>query len=141
MDRFPKKPCKFCGGTGHFPYACFNNPKRKENMAKTPKPRTPIKQNKPLKQFGKVAKQWVLTRKTWIRQNPPPIEGVYWQCYLGISPDCPGRLDIKLLTLDHVISRSRDPSKRFDLDNLKPCCWWCNTVKGSRTVDQVKGLR
>lgn len=138
MDRFPKRPCKYCGDRGHFPYACYKNPKRKVAVRKLKQPRKPIKQNKPLRQHGKVSKQWALTRATWIRKNPPPIEGKYWQCYLRIAPECPGLLTEKLLTLDHVISRSRDPSKRFDLSNLKPACWWCNTLKGSRSLEQIK---
>lgn len=140
MDRFPKKPCKFCGGTGHFSYACYKNPKRKTALAvRKPLQRStkPIKQNKPLKQFGKVAKQWAVTRATWIRKNPPPIEGKYWLCYLRISPQCPVRIELAQLTLDHVVSRSRDPSKRFSLDNLQPACWYCNTIKGSKSLDQV----
>lgn len=138
MDRFPKKECKYCGGRGHFPYACYKNPKRQEAATKPLKPRTPIKQKTKLRAHGKVSKQWVLTRATWIRKNPPPIDATYWECYLRISSQCPVRLDLPLLTLDHVISRSRDPSKRFDLSNLQPCCWWCNTEKGSKSLDQVK---
>jgi 5-methylcytosine-specific restriction endonuclease McrA len=125
MDRFPKKPCKWCGSRGHFPYQCFKHPKK---QAERPK----------LKKRGKYAKQWDMTRKTWIRKNPPPINDKYWECYLRISPKCPGQIDISMLTLDHVVSRSRDPSKRFDIDNLKPACWWCNMLKGSRDVEQVK---
>jgi 5-methylcytosine-specific restriction endonuclease McrA len=153
MDRFPKKPCKYCGGRGHFPYACYKNPKHKAAAKKPLVPRAPIKRKTKLRVHGKVSKQWVLARETWIRKNPAPIQGLYWQCYLGISPDCPRLLydpsnkpdDDQLehskaqpLTLDHVVSRSRDPSKRFDQSNLKPCCWWCNTLKGSRSLEQVK---
>lgn len=157
MDRYPKKPCKYCGGMGHFPYSCYKNPKRKDTAGKRAKPlqasRKPIKQNKPLRQHGKVAKQWDLTRHTWLRKNPPPIAGKYWECYLRINPQCPRLLysldnkpdddEIRAtgalpITLDHVISRSRDPSKRYDLDNLRPACWWCNTDKGSKSVDQVR---
>jgi 5-methylcytosine-specific restriction endonuclease McrA len=125
MDRFPKKACKYCGNRGHFPYACYKNPK---NQAGRPK----------LKKAGKYAKQWIVTRNTWIRKNPPPIDGKYWLCYLRISPLCPGQIDASMLTLDHVVSRSRDPSKRFSMDNLQPCCWHCNTLKGSKDLEEVR---
>ena len=133
IDRFPKKKCKFCGDPTpkHFPYACPVNPKvdlkRKVGLKRTP-----------IKKIGKTTKQWFMTRATWIRKNPPPIEGKYWECYLRIHPYCPGRVDLEHLTLDHVVSRSRDPSLRFNLDNLRPACKWCNTEKGSKALDYVK---
>lgn len=125
LDRYPKKPCKYCGKLGHYPYQCFKNPKKN------------IKQNG-LKQNGKYAKQWTKTRDTWIRQNPPPIDGRYWECYLRIHEWCPVRLDIKTLTVDHVVARTRDPSLRFDQSNLRPACWYCNDKKGSKSLEQVR---
>lgn len=128
MDRYPKKPCKHCGLMGHFPYACRLNPKRAIKQLK----------RSPLNKIGKTTKQWFITRATWIRKNPPPIEGRYWECYLRIHPWCPVRIDIEHLTLDHVVSRTRDASKRFAQDNLKPACIHCNGMKGSRSLDDVK---
>lgn len=133
IDRFPKKPCKFCHNPkpNHFPYACPVNPKvalkRKVGMKRTP-----------IKKVGKQTKQWFLTRATWIKKHPPTVEGKYWICYLQIHPWCPVRLDIEHLTLDHVVSRSKDPSKRFAADNLKPACIYCNNQKGSKSLDQIK---
>lgn len=128
MDRTPKKPCKHCGLMGHFAYACFQNPKRALKQLK----------RSPINKVGKQTKQWFVTRASWIRHNPPPIEGKYWMCYLRIHPWCPGRIDVAHLTLDHVVSRTRDPSKRFSPDNLKPACIYCNGEKGSKSLDQVK---
>lgn len=110
---------------GHFPYQCYTNPRKALK-------RTPIKK------VGKQTKQWLITRATWIKKNPPPIEGKYWICYLKIHPWCPIRLDVTHLTLDHVVSRSRDVKLRFNLDNLKPACTYCNNQKGSRSLDKVK---
>lgn len=138
LDNFPKKPCRHCGLTGHFPYQCFANPKKAIK-------RTELRRStKPIKKVGKNTKQWFKTRATWIRKNPPPIEGQYWECYLQIHEWCPVRIDIHKLTLDHVVSRSRDPSLRFNLENLKPACMYCNTEKGSRSYETVmaaKGTR
>lgn len=141
MDRTPKKPCKHCGLMGHFSYACYQNPKRAIKALKRSAAikRTPLKRSsKPINKIGKTTKQWYITRATWIRKNPPPIEGKYWECYLHIHPWCPGRIDVAHLTLDHVVSRSRDPSLRFNLDNLKPACMACNEMKGSRSLEQVR---
>lgn len=128
MDRTPKKPCKHCGLKGHFSYACYQNPKRTLKQLK----------RSPINKVGKQTKQWLVTRASWIRHNPPPIEGKYWMCYLRIHPWCPGRIDIAHLTLDHVVSRTRDVKLRFNLDNLKPACIYCNGEKGSKSLDQVK---
>lgn len=141
LDRFPKKPCKFCHNPQpkHFPYQCPANPKvalkRKVGMKRTP-----------LKKIGKQTKQWFITRATWIRKNPPDANG-YWYCYLGIHPWCPHKLtadkdlvtrDVGMLTLDHVVARTRDPGQVFTQDNLMPACGYCNEMKGSRSLDQVK---
>jgi 5-methylcytosine-specific restriction endonuclease McrA len=138
MDRFPKKPCRFCGLTGHFPYECRLNPKKiiKRN-APIRRSNKPLKRS-PLKKVGKQTKQWLITRATWIRRNPPPIEGRYWECYLRIHPWCPVRIDIEHLTLDHVVARTRDPSKRFNQANLRPACGYCNDMKGSQSLEQVR---
>jgi len=128
MDRQPKKPCKHCRMMGHFSYACYQNPKRALKAIK----------RSPINKVGKTTKQWHVTRATWIRKNPPPIDNLYWECYLKIHEWCPSRIDISHLTLDHVISRSRDPSLRFNLGNLRPCCIYCNEKKGSLSLDQVK---
>lgn len=135
LDRFPKKPCKFCHDPmpTHFPYQCLANPKvvlkRKVGLKRTP-----------LKKVGKQTKQWIITRSTWIRRNPPPIDGKYWICYLQIHEWCPVRIDVAHLTLDHVVSRTRDPSKSFTQANLKPACIYCNDKKGSRSLEEVKPL-
>lgn len=126
MDRFPKKPCKYCGGMGHFPYMCYKNPKNKKNRYSS------------LKAKGKYAKQWDKTRETWMRQNPPPIRGKFWECYLQIHEWCPRLIDESKLTLDHVVPRSKAPSLRFDQENLKPACIYCNNMKGSKSLEQVK---
>jgi 5-methylcytosine-specific restriction endonuclease McrA len=112
---------------GHFPYECRLNPKRKLKQLK----------RSPINKVGKQTKQWFITRATWIRKNPPPIEGTYWECYLRIHPWCPVRLDLAHLTLDHVVSRSADPSLRFNANNLKPACQYCNDMKGSRSLEQI----
>lgn len=132
IDRYPKKQCKFCGDPkpNHFPYACQKNPKvtarRSAGMKRTP-----------IKKVGKRTQQWFDARAKWINDNPPPIEGKYWLCYLKIHPWCPVRLDLKHLTLDHVISRSHDVTLRLDQDNLRPACEYCNNMKGSQSLDQV----
>lgn len=125
MDRTPKKPCKFCKRMGHYSYQCYANPKK-------------VLKRTPIKKHGKHAKQWLITRATWIRKNPPKLQGQFWECYLQIHPRCPKLVDIKHLTLDHIVSRSRDPSLRYTASNLRPSCMPCNELKGSRGLDELQ---
>lgn len=132
MDRRPKKQCKFCrkDSPDHFPYGCRLNPKviarQKAGMKRSP-----------IKKIGKRTQEWLDARSQWILDNPPPIEGIYWLCYLQVHPWCPVRLTRDILTLDHVVPRSRDQSRRLDFDNLRPACEYCNSLKGSRTLEQM----
>jgi 5-methylcytosine-specific restriction endonuclease McrA len=132
LDKFPKKICKFCRQQkpNHFPYLCPANPKvmarRKVGLKRTP-----------IKKVGKETKQWFITRATWIRKNPPDENG-FWYCYLRIHPWCPVRLDITILTVDHVVSRTRDSKLKFNQSNLRPACKYCNEMKGSKSLEQVK---
>lgn len=109
------KPCKLCGKLGHYPSQCFEE--------KTPKSKTK------LKQAGKYTRQWLLTRKSWFKKNPPNWAG-YYICYI-----CDKWLRPNNTTLDHVKSRSRHPELRFTLSNLRPCCYDCNAEKGSKDYE------
>lgn len=127
LKTYPTKPCRFCGGLGHWPYQCFQNPKRKA-----------------LKTSGKTNKQWLVTRRTYFKRNPPIMMPFpHYECYICgkwlIPPKSSGYYSPEIAeqlgeypTLDHVLSRSRHPELRFGQDNLKPCCWQCNTEKGSK---------
>ncbi len=137
LDRQPKKPCRVCGLMGHFPYECRLNPKKIiKRSGQIKRSTTPLKRTR-LNPVGKHTKQWLVTRATWIRHNPPPIDGQYWECYLRIHQWCPGRISLDNLTLDHVISRTRDPSLRYTASNLKPACMYCNEMKGSRNINEL----
>lgn len=81
--------------------------------------------------------KWSRTRKQWIIDHPEDFNG-FWYCVVGggaLTVDRE-RLDYGALwlTLDHDISRSRDPSKKHDDSNLKPMCNFHNVNKGSRSL-------
>lgn len=126
MNRQPTKPCKWCGEENptHYPFQCKDNPKR--NKYKLPKQ-------------GKVAFAMKMTRDVWFDKNPPDSNGFY-HCYLNISNQCPNRLLPIDTMLDHVQPRSSHPELRFDLLNLMPCCFWCNSLKGSRSLKEALKL-
>ena len=88
----------------------------------------------PIQQMGKKARAWVATRQDWIKANPPDKFGL-WDCYLRISPMCQNRVDNDTLSLDHIYSRSARPDLRLDFDNIKPCCYPCNSLKGSTKIE------
>src|SRR5215469_17939277 len=111
------KVCKYCGLTGHSSMGCFKRPNK------------PLKGKKRIKRIGKVGRQWWQTRQDWIKKNLP--DSGTWKCTY-----CGGELTMNILTLDHKLSRSRRPDLRYDLDNLVPACWECNTAKGSLSFEE-----
>lgn len=70
------------------------------------------------------------TRNEWIQLNA--TKDNKWVCYI-----CGIRLNIENLTLDHKLARSRRPDLRYDHSNLAPCCFACNTRKGSKNLDEL----
>ena len=74
--------------------------------------------------------------RDWFKQNPPDESGV-WICYLRIHPKCPMLLNRTELQLEHVKSKARYPELRYDVQNLKPSCAFCNQYKGSQDLDQI----
>jgi len=81
-----------------------------------------------VRQIGKIGRRWREFRKEWLRNNPPP-----YQC--GI---CGRYVSEEDVVLDHIISRSRRPDLRFDVENIQPSCYTCNTIKGSRSMDELR---
>lgn len=46
-------------------------------------------------------------------------------------------MDKSETTLDHVQPRSGAPDLRYEFSNLKPCCYACNSAKGSKRLDTL----
>jgi 5-methylcytosine-specific restriction endonuclease McrA len=113
------KPCKVCESTWHTAFRC------------------PYKPRKGLKVLGKQGSAWKNTRNLWFEHNPPDENGLYY-CYICGKPLIRGKpySGVGRITLDHLISRSRNPSLRNSFTNLAPCCWSCNTKKGSLSVKE-----
>lgn len=104
-------PCKYCGVAGtHLEFTCFQRPK------------------KPIPKTGKITKKWLKHRSAWIKRHT--VADRVWFCYI-----CKTRLTRSTLTLDHIQSRSSRPDLRFVDSNLAPCCYTCNSKKGSQSVD------
>jgi 5-methylcytosine-specific restriction endonuclease McrA len=78
------------------------------------------------KTHGKYYKKWTYTKKRWFIDN----YAENYICYL-----CGKFMTREETTLDHVIPRSRAPELRYDPNNLRPCCWTCNSKKGSRVYE------
>jgi len=113
------KYCDNCGIT-HTTIMCFNKPRKK------------IK-NESEKSFTKRQ----LTTYEWFRLNPPDDKGI-WICYLQISPHCPVKLTRSTIQLEHIESKARNPARKYDVDNLKPACRFCNKLKGSLSETEAR---
>lgn len=115
-----KQPiCKHCGSETHYSLMCFQKPRKKIHPVSST---TYFKRKK--------------MRRAWFEKNPPDGKGV-WICYLQISPNCPKKVTYSTINLEHVKSKVRYPELRYDLDNIKPACSFCNTLKGSKDVDEL----
>lgn len=120
-----KKTCKFCGSEAHTQFYCSK------------RPRKALKIQRKLKSEGKHSSLWKATRREWILQNPPDHAGYYY-CYICSRAISKGKPEYAhgRMTLDHIKSRSRYPELRYQLSNLAPCCHWCNSDKGSLSLEE-----
>lgn len=117
------RPCKICGIVGHSATFCFDRPRKPLKQTK----KSILKRGKPINRLGKHGKKWLAFRAQWFIDNPAP----FYICYY-----CNDHLNRRETTLDHKIPRSRRPDLRYELDNIVPCCWRCNTLKGSKDDQQ-----
>ena len=95
-----------------------------------PIPKPPKRGPKPKKRIRQVIDQlWVQTRDDWLDLNPPDENGNY-QCAL-----CPYWVYKDEVTLDHIITRSRNKALKYEHSNLQPAHWKCNVARGSMTME------
>lgn len=124
-----KKPvvCKQCGVMGHYRYQCrFKPPKKKKKTP--PKKKFTVNKNTDFK--------WLATRKKWFKANPP-IEGYYYCHYCSrvlVKNDVLNDYGVGIITLDHKVNR-RNTALKYDISNLVPACFECNSKKGSRSYE------
>lgn len=126
-----KKPCSVCGEE-----FWAVNPIQSRCPTHTVKR---LKQKKSLNHVGKVAKNWRKDRMEWIRDTDRGDH--IWHCVIGGAAltndkDLNSFGTVLWLTVDHEVSRTRDPSKRRDSGNFQPMCQYHNTNKGSRTTEE-----
>lgn len=119
------KHCTFCESSEHTQFYCHR------------KPRNTLSQTKPMNKVGKVTQQWFNLRREWIAKYGSEDHHCHY-CNVLLS-DNQFLIDDGLamkLTLDHLVPRSRKPSKRFQFSNLVPACLPCNTDKSSRSHNE-----
>jgi 5-methylcytosine-specific restriction endonuclease McrA len=115
------KPCKQCGSLFHTPM--YHKPRKPIQTKAVPKQRTPLpRPTKRPNQRGKGYKKWLETKEKWFETNKQP----YYYCHY-----CNKLMTRSQLTLDHKIPRSRAPELIHAKKNLVPCCFICNSLKGS----------
>lgn len=117
--------CKHCEREGHTKAFCGQRPPR-EVMEKR---REALKAKKRPNPKGKQYKKWLETKDNWFATNKAP----YYFCHY-----CGKLMTRSQLTLDHKIPRSRAPELRYAKKNLVPCCFTCNSLKGSIDHDSYK---
>jgi 5-methylcytosine-specific restriction endonuclease McrA len=128
-----KKPiiCRACGTLGHYKYQCYSTPKKKIKVKRMVIKRKPVVQKTDIR--------WVATKRKWFKANPP-ING-YYQCIYCLKiitkDDELNDFGVSLMTLDHKIPKSNmnGIKLKYDIGNLVPSCWECNSKKGSMSYD------
>lgn len=100
------KPCTECGSMYHTKALCPAN-------------------RKAISQRGKKAERWYAYKVQWMKDH----EGEEKHCWI-----CGSYLPDDMVSLDHVIPRSRRPDLVFEDSNIKPACLFCNIDKGSRVL-------
>lgn len=136
--------CKICGGP-HYQYQCFQNPKRKAAMkrkfseykaGKVPKRDKVLSKTRGLNrkrlilELDKYCSLYVrVSSTTNIRPTVQPHIRVCSNPTLGIGAcyTCGKRLPWKALHNGHFKSR-QFIGTRFDFDNMRPQCEYCNVV-------------
>lgn len=123
----PKPPkCDYCKKEGHYQTFCRQKPKQ------------PIHRNKigRIRPRSKTVQREREFKNQWLQSNPPDKWG-YYTCYLQITPLCPKRISLEQTTLEHIVPAGRGEKYKYDLNNVKPACLPCNSLKGSRTLEAL----
>ena len=129
--------CKYCGGN-HPSFSCWSKPKKsmKQSLFSTPSKPLQARKNKKLNTLPSKTRN---TRKQLVKQLDEVISKYvrrsnadqlgFVRCYT-----CKKRVRWQDSDCSHYISRTKWPT-RFDLDNLRPCCQYCNrTLHGNLKV-------
>ena len=80
--------------------------------------------------------KWNRTVREWKEDNPPDFD-LYWYCKVGGGALSDGRAFGGLqLNLCHDISRARDKTKKYSIDNIYAGCPKHNRGQGSMSLDE-----
>lgn len=121
------RTCTVCGKRAYSDYCVQHKPRNPIKSLKKPLQHIPLPSpRKRIKQKAKQGLLWDATRDRWFKEHQAPY----------ICHYCGKFLPRKQTTLDHKIPRSRAPELRHDFDNLVPCCYSCNSLKGSVEHDK-----
>lgn len=54
-------------------------------------------------------------------------------CYLQINKSCPRWMPRHVVTMEHVLSKTKYPEVKYNVINIMPACEFCNKSKLSNT--------
>lgn len=122
--------CKQCGVLGHYRYQCFKKPPKKKAKPVVIKRKYISK---------KIDWKWIETKNKWFKANPP-VSGYYycWYCQCVLAKDDElNDFGVATITLDHKSPKGnyKGLSLKYDITNLVPACYKCNSLKGSRSYE------
>lgn len=85
--------------------------------------------NSNIKRIGDKTREWIKVAKQWKKDHLPLDNGCY------ICGLCGRFVFADEAELDHIIPRSKAPSRVLDPTNIQPTHYSCNRRKGSRYIE------
>jgi len=129
------KSCIVCGKRAYSDY-CMQHKPRKPIATRTPLPRPT---HRIRSEAVKTREKRQATTAEWFEANPPDKDG-YWYCYISKHPQCPKRLTVDTIVLEHDLSKARRKDLQFDITNIHPACGYDNKAKGSLSAKEYMAL-
>jgi len=121
--------CSVCSTLGHTEHECKR--RKRELAARRSRQLAMRKEREAEKE-----RLWLATRRRWIKQNPPDKNHCWYCHYCGVPLTNEWKYlsaDVGKLSLDHKHPRKSIVGEELvhDLENLVPCCYEDNRLKGS----------
>lgn len=120
------KPCKYCGSIFHFPFQCYQNPKRKNsiNSQNSQTIRTKRTKIKPINKVSTKQSEYLKWREKVVRPFLIDRDGNICQCCKRPA------YDNEKLDIDEIKGRGSHPELKRDLNNMQLLCRFpCHRLK------------
>lgn len=85
-----------------------------------------------IRRIGKKTKKWLIVRAAYLRTLTPD-ENNEVECGICHKP-----VNMSVVTVDHIIPRSKRPDLEYEPSNFQPAHYKCNKEKGSTVEEGIE---